>query len=931
MNFKLMHRVSAFIVFVASTIILLMTVAPTLSFWDCGEFITSAVTLGVPHPPGAPFFQLVGRIFSLLPTSGDLGFRMNLLSTLSSSISVLFAYLIIMRLLRLLTGDPTTKARAVTMILSAMTGAFILAFSDTFWFNASESEVYAIGMFFISVVVWIGLEWYSHAGVFDSERSLLLIAYLVGLSIGVHLLSLLAILFVFVLFFLRDRRPEDMRVKNWFIFLLVAAVGFFLIYPGVVKFVPEMLSKSFGKWFILLVFIFLVSVVTSRKMHAQLRMAALSILLVTLGYSTYTLVLIRANDAPAMNENNPHDLKTLYSYLNREQYGSYPLLKGPNYDNRTQTIDPKVQKYFPRRWNPEFVSEYEKYSSDLEFFLSFQFGHHFMRYFLWNFVGRAGDIQDAPISFIGSQGDWSESAGYPNRYYAIPLLLGLIGMVWNFRKDWKTGTAMAVLFFMMGAGLVIYFNMAAQVRERDYFYVGSFFAFAIWAGLGTYGIYDLLREKLNNNEAVGLGIAAVMFVIAPGNMLKENYQTHTRHLNYVAFDYAYNLLQSCDQDAIMFTGGDNDTFPVWFLQYAAGIRRDVRIVNLSLVNTPWYAEQLKNDRPYGAKAVELSFSDDDLNGMEPQAWERQEISIPVEPSSFPMNSLTEVPLVKATAEMPKTLDFVVNSTFTDQRGAKGIRVQDMLIIDILKNNISKRPIYFALSTSPTDRIGLEEHLVVEGLAARVTPYKFPQRGDRYYASMNIPVTQRHLMETRSVPDSNRAFGFMFRELNNPAINLDEASTKMIMSFRYLYMGLSQVVYQDLNDRAQASSVIDQMNKAMPPAYHEMDKMMETDLSTLFFIMGDTARFLKIANNLETYYLAELEKDPSGQSTSRSPYSVLLNIYELTGKYQKGVDIMKRYQKLYPNDRSIDAQIQSWEAKARGGTPPPAVAVDTGQK
>jgi len=923
MDFKLWHRISALLVFLISTAIFLMTVAPTLSFWDCGEFINAAVTMGVPHPPGAPFFQLVGRIFSLIPFADDLGFRVNLISTFSSSLTVLFVYLVSMRLLRNWRGEPKTSSGAILMILSSVSGALILAFSDTFWFNSSEAEVYGIGMFFISAVVWIALEWYSHAGMFDSERSLLLIAYMMGLSIGVHLLSLLALFFVFFLIFFRDRSREDMTSKNVMIFLVLMIAGFAVIYPGIVKYIPEILSGPASRYFLVLIVLGLIAVTAAKKLHPQMRMIALSVLLVTLGYSTYTSVIIRANQNPAMNENDPDDLTGLYSYLNRDQYGSYPLLKGPNYDERTGKINYEVQKFFPRRWNGDErnVREYRNYSSDMSFFFNFQLGHIYMRYFLWNFVGRAGDIQDAPPVLIGTpEANWSESKGYPNRYYAIPLILGLLGMAYHFMKDRRTFAAMAALFFMTGIGLVIYLNMAEpQVRERDYFFIGSFYVFSIWAGLGIYGIWDYLNEKAGIKEAFGIVIAVVLFLGAPANMLAENYRTHTRHYNFVPFDYAYNLLQSCNQDGILFTGGDNDTFPVWFLQYSAGIRRDVRVVNLSLVNTHWYAKQLKNDQPYGAKPVKLTYDDSQLERMEAMAWETRTLSIPIDRNSIDLSSMKDVPQL-AQQEIPQTLDFVVKPTFTDPRGNKGLRNQELMVIDILQNNLSTRPIYFALSTSPEDRVGLDEHLLVEGLVARVTPFTFEQRGDRYYPAINVPATKRHLMETRNEPDSNRAFGFMFRELNNPDVNLDESSTKMIMTFRYLYMGLTQVIYQDFKDYDAASTLLRKMNEVMPMETHFMDPIMKTDLSQLYYYSRDTSELRVISEELEDYYMGELDKDITGRSSARSPYSVLLNMYETLKDYKKGVNLMKKFKQAYPGDTSVNKEMRRWEQMARGGPP-----------
>ncbi len=919
MNFNLWNRVFAGIVFLASTIVFLMTVAPTISFWDCGEFITAAVTMGVPHPPGAPFFQLVGRMFSLLPFSDDPGFRVNLLSTFSSSLTVLFTYLVSIRLLRVWKGEPATPIAAITMMLSAAIGALILSWSDTFWFNASEAEVYGIGMFFITAVVWIGTEWYYKVGVFDSERSLLLIAYLLGLSIGVHLLSLLAVFYVFVLIFFRDRNRSDITARNIGLAILAMGGGFFLMYPGIVKYIPAMLGDDFGRYILLLVVAALIFVVAAKKLHPQFRMVALAVLLVTLGYSTYTIVPIRAGQQPALNENAPETLEGLYSYLNREQYGSYPLMSGFNYDDRLRSINTEQKKFLPRRWNPESIPAYGNYSSDFEYFLKFQVGHIYMRYFLWNFVGRAGDMQDAPVAWVGDQGDWSESPGYPNKYYAIPFILGLLGMYYHFRKDVRTGTAMAVLFFIMGLGLVMYFNMSEpQVRERDYFFIGSFQVFALWAGLGVYSIVEMIRDKASRNEAVGLAITVLLLVAGPVNMLANNYRTHDRSLNYVAYDYAYNLLQSCDQDAILFTGGDNDTFPVWYLQYTAGIRRDVRVVNLSLLNTSWYSKQLKNERPYGAKTVSISYSDEQLDQMMPVQWDGQEVTVSIDPKKIDIQSMKDVPLIAQAVEIPTSMSFFVPSTYTDPRGAKGIRNQDMLILDILNNNINDRPIYFATSVGNSDQIGLEEHLLVEGLARRVVPFRFPYRQDRYYSAMNSAIVKRHLTELRKEPVSTRAIGFMFRELDNPKINLDEASTKMTYAFRVLYMALGQVLIQDHGDFKGAKQSLATMGKVIPEAYHEFEPNLRTDMSNMYLLMQDTSAYVKNAASLEQYYLGLLKDNPTGQGLQRSPHRFLVDFYEMSGQYQKGIDFLRESQK-HINDPSLEQYIRLFEQlKATGG-------------
>jgi hypothetical protein len=922
MNFKLWHRISAAIVFLVAGIIHIMTVAPTISFWDCSERITSAVTMGIMHPPGAPFFQIVGRMFSLLPLGDDIGFRVNLISTLSSTFAVLFLYLVSMRLFRQWKGDPQSASGALIMIIASAIGAFTASFSETFWFNAAEAEVYANSTFFIAIVVWIATEWYFKIGVFKTERSLLLIAYVTGLGIGVHLLTLLSLFFVFVVIYFRDRKREDITPRTFGIALALIAGAFFVIYPGIVKYVPAMLGSGSGQIFLLLLVAALIVVVAREKIQAQVRMVALAILLIMLGFSTYTLIPIRSGQQPALNENAPDTMQGLYSYLNRDQYGTYPLLSGPNFNDRSGRIDFNKKDFLPRRWSPEHTNAYAKYSSDFEYFLKFQLGHIYLRYFLWNFVGRAGDIPDAPVAFVGDVDEWSESPHYPNRLYAIPLLLGLLGMYYHFRRDFRTGTATAALFFMTGIGLVLYFNMAEpQVRERDYFFVGSFYVFAMWVGIGVYGLIDLLLSKTGRNEAVGVALAVMLLVIGPGNMLAQNYHTHDRHHNYVAFDYAYNLLQSCDQDAILFTGGDNDTFPVWYLQYVAGVRRDVRVVNLSLLNTSWYSKQLKNERPYGAKTVEFSYSTAELERLRPVQWDRQRISVPIDRENFNFGSLLLHPAFDEDMELPGKLEFEVGTTFRDPAGTEGIRVQDILIIDILNNNFSERPICFALSTAASDRIGLDDYILVEGLAYRITPVALPQRGNRYYTNVNTAVTERHLMELREVPDSNRAFGFLFRELDNPRINLDEASMKMIYSFRVLHMALAQVMLQDEGNAEGARAVLEKMEETLPSEYHSFDRSLRTDLANMYLMMDDTARYREIADPLETWYLEQLEQDPTGQATLRSPYFFLLEYYEVTQQWQKGIDILRRAEQFYPGDPSITERIRLLQSYIdQGGVP-----------
>jgi hypothetical protein len=318
----------------------------------------------------------------------------------------------------------------------------------------------------------------------------------------------------------------------------------------------------------------------------------------------------------------------------------------------------------------------------------------------------------------------------------------------------------------------------------------------------------------------------------------------------------------------------------------------------------------------------------ELEQMRPVQWSTQRISVPIDAQAFNFGSLEMLPYFKGLQQLPERLEVEVQPTYTDPAGTKGIRVQDILIMDIINNNFNERPIYFALSTAPSDRLSLDNHLVVEGMAYRVAPAQLPQRGNRYYTNINTEVTRRHLMDLRELPDSNRSFGFMYRELNNPRINLDEASTKMIYSFRVLHMGLAQVLIQDHGDIEGAKAVLAQMEKSIPYAYHEFDMSLQTDLANMHLMMDDTLQYRELADRLEPWYLEQLEADPTGQSTLRSPFFFLLEYYDVTEQWQKGIDILKRAEQLYPGDPSITERIRMFQSYIDNGGKRTQTLLDT---
>src|ERR1051326_2734862 len=584
---KMYNRIAAAGVFLVTLVIYMKTLSTTVVFWDVGEFCAASRWLAVPHPPGSPLFLFMARIASLIPFRDDPAARMHAVSALGSALGIMFLYLVGVKLIERFRGIPAvTIDRLITYGASAI-GAFALAFSTTYWDNAIEAEVYGMGMLFASLTLWLAMRWWERADEPHNEKILLMIAYILGLSTGVHILALLVTIPILMIVYFR--RYEYSR-RSFIRFGLVAVGTFFVIYPGIVQFLPGFLDGDFkGFKSDLLPFIPPAIVIVAaylayrsiRTRQKMLHIACLSFLFIVLGYTTYTQVIIRANvDNIPMNENNPNNMGRLTSYLTREQYGDTPMLKGESWDNETSTY---VEKLFPRRYSQEAMHEPTRvnYSSDGDFLWRYQIEHMFIRYILWNFVGAEGDWQDAGVSW----NDWK------NTTYGIPFFLALFGAYYHFKKDWKMGLTFLATWIIMGIVLDLYQNQQdPQPRERDYFYVGAYYVFCVWIAIGIVGLFDAFRKGLQPKlvQWAAVALVAVFALTVPVSLARSNWREHDRSQNYIAWDYSYNLLQSCPQDAILFTNVDNDTFPLWYLQDVAGVRRDVRTVNLSLVNTQWY-------------------------------------------------------------------------------------------------------------------------------------------------------------------------------------------------------------------------------------------------------------------------------------------------------------------------------------------------------
>ena len=735
-------------IFVIALITYFNTMAITTSFWDCGEFIASSYILGVPHPPGSPLYLLIGRLFTMVPIHDDIAVRVNVISPILSAIASMLTYLIIVRLILLWKKETKTILEQLPIVIGGVIGALIFTFSDSQWFNAVEAEVYAGSLFFTAVVVWLILKWMDHADDAKADRYILIIFYVIGLASGVHLLNILAIpIVVLIVYF----RRHEFELNSFLLWSAGALLAFVAVYQGIFKGVAFLIDKAgfFALAFALLA-LTSATVYFIRNHKRTLALVFMSGLLVSVGYSTYTTIYIRAGLHPAINENNPDNPERLVKYLNREQYGELTM--------------------FPRRAP----------------FMEYQIRKMYVRYFSWQFIGKGETLgSDRFISeIITFRGLWG-----------LPFLLGLIGMLIHFQRDPKRAFANLLLFIATGLAIVFYLNQEdPQPRERDYAYTGSFFAFALWAGIGAAALLEMLADWQRKNAQSQLAViiaGASLLLLVPLKMIALNYHEHSRAGNYVAYDYSYNILQSCEPDAILFTNGDNDTFPLWYLQYVYKIRRDVRVVNLSLLNTNWYIKQLRDEEP----RVPVDLSDEQIDKLQVSYWpEKKPVTLPVREAAI-AEALSEIRRIDSTAAAPARpeMTFEVEPTFYGQ----AIRVQDIMVVHILSENQFKRPMYFAVTVSNDNKLNLDEYLRMDGLALRVMPVKVPRR------AVDPEVMWPRLSEK-----------FKYRNLDNPEVYYDDNVTSLLQNYRSAFLTLVET-HRQRGELDKMAAVLDKLSQAMP--------------------------------------------------------------------------------------------------------------------
>ncbi len=873
MKDKTVNRIFAAIVFVFSLVIYYITVAPTVSFWDCGEFIACSYKLAVPHPPGSPLFLLVGRIFTLLPIFADIAKRINIIATLTSALTIMLLYLSIVILIQdYMKGAKEGFLRFVPYF-GGMIGALTFAFTNSFWFNAVEAEVYAPSMFFTAIVVWLILYWSTKSEEIGNEKYLLVIAYLVGLSIGVHLLNVLALPTVFMIIYYK-KYPLNFRT---FVYLaLIGAALTALVYPGVVQGVPEIADHVgfFGLLLLILGMVLLLAYSVKNKRHL-LSLSLTALLLITIGYSTYLMIYIRSGMDPNIDENDPETIEKFISYLKREQYGEYTF-------SRTQVMNQTPQG--------------QRYSSPWNFFWKYQIDHMYVRYFFWNFIGKSAD--EVNVSWL--------------KFLFIPFLLGVLGSYYHFKKDWKHALAIFVLFFMTGIAIVIYLNQPdPQPRERDYSYVGSFFAFSIWIGIGAAAILEWLARFQNkaNSGGVVAWLAAIALIIAsPIQVLVKNFDEQDRSGNYVASDYSYNMLVSSEPNGVIYTNGDNDTFPLWFLQEVENVRTDVRVANLSLLNTSWYIEQLKHQEP----RVPISLSDADIERIMPVPWpKKQTIEINIPPAYHDKELQEAASMVRLPqSDTASVLKFDLGPKIY----GRYLRVQDYMILNTLYANKFRKPLYFAVTCASDNMLdGLRNYLRMDGLVFKITTV--PGWG------VEPDVLWDNLMNK-----------FRYRNLNNPNVYYNDNIIGLLQNYRSAFIQLANY-YVTENDTAKVSQLVHRLDDIMPESvipyinpnvryWVESLKfyagiLPADSLNGSAYSVNDLLNLGEVLGRMQQFSLSQkalervLQLDPENYMAK----GYLINVYSNAHEYGKAISMLEDWIKKNPNDKGAKARLQEFKAMA----------------
>ena len=951
-QFNKINRLISIIVAVLASAVYLVTIEPTASFWDCGEFIASSYKLEVGHPPGNPVFNLFARFFTLFTSAEHAAVAVNAMSAICSGLTIFFLYLTIVHFGRRILekrGRSLTKAAAVGIFGAGIVGAFAFCFSDTFWFSAVEAEVYAMSSLFTAIVFWAALKWEEQADEPYANRWLILICFLMGLSVGVHLLNLLTVpAIVFLIYYKKTSKP----VTFWRAFGVLAASGVVLgiILFGIIPYLPRFAAgidrlfvNGFGARFdvgaavfmvVLLVVCFLLMLLFRKRGKALAHTITLMFTTIVIGYSIFTLTVIRASAGTPTNEYQPDNPYTLIRYLGREQYGDNPILYGQAYtspyeikatpywtpldgkyyraDNVDASYPAGTKMLFPRMWNgfdakyKEFYKAYTTHpktrrasiygknvnfqmpsmGDNLRFFFDYQVNYMYVRYFMWNFVGRQNDLHgDTPgdvtsgnwesgIKFIDNArlGDQSEGPDYiihnrgKNHYFFLPLILGLIGFFFQLRHDPRNSWVTGLLFLLTGLAIVVYLNQPPfQVRERDYAYAGSFYVFAIWIGLGVMALQGWL-EKLTKKEdgMPAAALAVALGLVVPVLMGCQNWDDHDRSGRYTARDMAWNHLIGCAPNSLLVTHGDNDTFPLWYAQEVEGIRTDVRIVNSSLLGTDWYIDQMKCrfyesdplnisiprkqylygtndycpvidvvDRPILASEAITVFKD------ERYTREGQDF-IPGHKLLIPVNRENAI----AAGLVPEAMQDSIVDYISLEISGSNITKFDLIMLDILANYDWSRPIYF-VSRNET-KLGLEPWLQFDGFVYKLVPFL------NDYANREATVDADALYE-RIMHD------YRFESLADTTIHIDYQNLftfSAVVPLRDIFATTATALY-DRGEKEKCEEVLDKCVASLPArnfpynvsGFRSLNEWAVLSMVELYFQIDKPEKALAVGNQL----------------------------------------------------------------------------------
>lgn len=999
-NFKKWNTILGWVSFAIALTTYSLTVEPSMSFWDCGEYITTSAKLEVGHPPGAPLFQMLGAFFAMFASNPtQVALMVNMMSVFSSAFTILFMFWSLTLLMKkIFIKEDDSNASYIIILGGSFIASLAYTFSDSFWFNAVEAEVYAMASFLIAILFWLGLRWEQDIDTPRGNRWLLLISLIIGLSFGVHFMALLTLPSIGFLYFFK--KYKNVTVKSFIIanIVIVAILLFIfkLLLPYTLAFfgkteifMVNSLGMPFNSGtvfaFLAIIAIFFIGLkYTQKKGLALYNTILLCTLFILIGFSTWMMLPIRANANPPINENKPSDAAEVLAYYNREQYGEQKLFYGPqfsdtysgldentpyldgkpnyerdyktgkyvitnNYINSVQNTDDNHKAFLPRMWSsehnvnymmftepldfrirPEYADEQElvevvaefrsgfsqgkfdlddydkflkgygeylivekpSFFNNMKFMFEYQFGHMYWRYLMWNFVGRQSDNQwkgdhldgnwISGISFIdeirlGTQKnltpDMLNNKGR-NTYFFLPFILGLIGMIFHAKKDLKSFYVLLALFLFTGLALKIYLNERPfEPRERDYALVGSFYVFAMWMAFGAYAIYDGLKKSLSTKIVVP-AVLAVCFLTSPLLMAKENWDDHDRSNRYTAVAMAKAYLDSCDKDAILFTIGDNDTFPLWYAQEIEGYRTDVRIVNTSLFMTDWYIDQMKR-KAYNSDPVPISFTREQYKGSNRDysfLLERTKDSLSLDDfikflsldderakvqmrsgqwiNYFPTNKIfipiDKETIIKNKVVSPKFYDSIVPNMEFQIKG-DALYKNRLMMLDIVNTNNWKRPIYFTGgSFGEDDYLWMKDYLELDGLCFKLVPVKTPQKG------------KPNPMEMGAI-DTDKMYDIVMKwywgNSESSKIYHDPETRRNGITYRTNLARLMEaLIIEGKNEKAE--KVIDLAMEKMPVKYFEYYTIVEP-FAQGYYEIGKKDKARKLLTELISKYQEEL--------------------------------------------------------------------------